>query len=1052
VVAKDITGAALTTPHRGFFQLYQTYDYNTWADFLNDSLQANLDSLQRFTKQQTDSLQAVLDSIQNQDNWVAKEATVQAHFDTLKYVGPRGLGIYLDSAAGNTNTVLGTDGTAKNPVSTLVAARTLADALGYNRYYLINRSTFLGATVDLGVTHLAWEFIGIGHLNKIGFGGQQLTGSYFENLDVEGDLHTSGGHVMFERCVFGFVSSNFAGHAYESIFTDTIVMKVGRDLYFVDCASSVAGNMTPTIDLSGGSSIVQLRGYSGGIRLMNGSSNDTVSVETDGQVIISANNTSVVVTVRGMASITDSGTTTALTQDAVWNRTYVTSVEAGLFADTSWLKDTTGFTAGGTFGYAATHGAAASISAADIVAIADTILHRDSSDVNDGAATSFGTLLMKPAYVQGAASGLDTIDIKTMMYNNPKIASGRMTMFRGTVAGTTPAASGFVVTGDGSVAAGAFDVTEADDYYNDLRMIFYSGNLRGRSSPIVDWIGATDSVVVEFFGTATIGDSFVVVANEFPDLWKWSGSVVEETQNINGQNLIETNAQAFSRDNVAADNAEIWFDGTGYDNANSTIGTATTVTGGATSANQTLIIDSLQAALDSLQRFTEQQTDSLQAVLDSLQLAAITNLKEAFDGDGTGSAMELTRLRIIAASNDTALIARGGGSGYGAYISGGNVAGTGMRIEALAGNNDGLRIAGFGVGSGIASIGGNTAGKGIYGLGGTDGPGIQAHGLGTGDGLYALSSVSGAGFRLDGGQTSGNALELNVISGDLIQDSAITVGTIKSGALDSSALAQNYLYESWAYDDSTAPNLENELTKWMVNNLAGGGGGGDPSGGWIDSIKGATPSSGEFHMGIFVVDTQGVGAGGDPDTVSRVSISTQDASGNTRDVLQTDANGFTFFKPSSGDWTLVAERFGYTWIDTTFTVSANDTLSIKGYNFTTVSDPASADLSRVHGYLRTIEDKKIDGATVIATFNTGTNQADTSGTAVIITDVVASTASDSTGYFFLDLRRTSTYADTTRGFYDIRGYRGEIMIFEIIRLPVPASGNLNLGDTLGLRQ
>ena len=46
---------------------------------------------------------------------------------------------------------------------------------------------------------------------------------------------------------------------------------------------------------------------------------------------------------------------------------------------------------------------AGSLSAADIVAIADTILHRDSSDVNDGAATSFGTLLMKPAYVQGSA-------------------------------------------------------------------------------------------------------------------------------------------------------------------------------------------------------------------------------------------------------------------------------------------------------------------------------------------------------------------------------------------------------------------------------------------------------------------------------------------------------------------------------------------------------------------------------------------------------------------------------------------------------------------------
>lgn len=301
-----------------------------------DSVQAVLDSLQRFTERQTDSLQAILDSLQSQDNWVAQETTVQAHFDTLIYIGPRGLGIYLDSTTGNTNTVLGVDGTAKNAVSTLVAARTLADALGHHRYYLINKSTFLGATVDLGATHLGWEFIGIAHQNSIGFGGQQLTGSYFENLDVEGALHASGGHIMFQRCVFGDVTSNFAGHAYESILGGTITMKVARDVYFVDCASAVAGNVTPTIDLSGGSSIVQIRNYSGGIRLLSGSNNDTVSVETDGQIIISANNTSLVITARGMASITDSGTTTVLTQDAVWNRGSVDTVFIPAMVDSNW--------------------------------------------------------------------------------------------------------------------------------------------------------------------------------------------------------------------------------------------------------------------------------------------------------------------------------------------------------------------------------------------------------------------------------------------------------------------------------------------------------------------------------------------------------------------------------------------------------------------------------------------------------------------------------------------------------------------------------------------
>jgi len=46
ILVHDLTSAALWTPHSGHFQLYQTYDYDTWADRLIDSLQAALDSTQ----------------------------------------------------------------------------------------------------------------------------------------------------------------------------------------------------------------------------------------------------------------------------------------------------------------------------------------------------------------------------------------------------------------------------------------------------------------------------------------------------------------------------------------------------------------------------------------------------------------------------------------------------------------------------------------------------------------------------------------------------------------------------------------------------------------------------------------------------------------------------------------------------------------------------------------------------------------------------------------------------------------------------------------------
>ena len=263
---------------------------------------------------------AIEDTVYAQRTDYMADVSALAYFDTLIYIGPRGLGIYIDSSAANTNTVLGTDGTVKNPVSTLVAARTLSDALGSKRYYFLKSSTFLDDINDLDISNINYEFIGIGWGNAMAFGGQRVDFSYFENMTLSGDMHPSGGDVLYERCIIGFIESNFNGHANNCWLIDTIVAKNGRDLTFSHCQSGVPGNSTPTIDLSGGQSSINMRHYSGGIRIKNGSDNDTISVETDGQVIIDASNTSLTITLRGNMTLTDNGTTTNLTTDAVFSR------------------------------------------------------------------------------------------------------------------------------------------------------------------------------------------------------------------------------------------------------------------------------------------------------------------------------------------------------------------------------------------------------------------------------------------------------------------------------------------------------------------------------------------------------------------------------------------------------------------------------------------------------------------------------------------------------------------------------------------------------------
>jgi hypothetical protein len=294
--------------------------FNEVGDIL-DTLQ-NQDNWVATQTQSTniiDTVNGIMDTLQSQDGWVAQEATL-AHFDTLRYIGEHGLGIFVDSTASNTNTVIGTDGTEKNPVSTLAAARTLSLALGAHRFYIHGGSTFNGASVDLGADYSEWEFYGEGFGIEIAFGGQLVTNSYFHNITLSGAMHASGGDVLFENCELGFITANYNGHAENCFLIDTLVAKSARDITFSHCQSGVSGNNTPTIDLTAGSSTLGMRDYSGGIRIINGASNDTISIEADGQVIIDASNTSLNITLRGNLTITDNGTTTNLTKDAVFSR------------------------------------------------------------------------------------------------------------------------------------------------------------------------------------------------------------------------------------------------------------------------------------------------------------------------------------------------------------------------------------------------------------------------------------------------------------------------------------------------------------------------------------------------------------------------------------------------------------------------------------------------------------------------------------------------------------------------------------------------------------
>lgn len=257
-------------------------------------------------------------------------ADMQPLIEKMAYVGAYGLGVWIDDGAANTNTVLGTDGTPDNPVSTIAAGTTIATSLGSQRFYLVNDTV-----ITLAQTYEGYEFIGVGVSNQITLGSQDVDNSLFRNVTLTG---TQGG-TQFMRAIDCQLQAILSGEilADECWLTGDITLRAATNHSFGMCKSGMPGNATPDLTFPGaGTTSVNFRHYSGGLTVKSATALDTMSYESDGQIVIDATCTSLTISVRGNCSITDNGTTTSLTQDAAVNLTNL--------ADAVWDEILTGAT------------------------------------------------------------------------------------------------------------------------------------------------------------------------------------------------------------------------------------------------------------------------------------------------------------------------------------------------------------------------------------------------------------------------------------------------------------------------------------------------------------------------------------------------------------------------------------------------------------------------------------------------------------------------------------------------------------------------------------
>jgi len=178
--------------------------------------------------------------------------------------GYSGGAIWYDDTASRETTVPDIDGTARHPVSTWAAVKSLISSTGLRKVEVANGSAVaLDANSD-NYTLLGREW----SLNLGAGGGQSIEGLYAEGANVSGIGTATVTKPRFEKCGFGVVTLPPSVMRWCGLGAGGGQFTAGSagDYFVVDCVSMVAGSGTPNFALNGlgSTSTWNMRRFSGG--------------------------------------------------------------------------------------------------------------------------------------------------------------------------------------------------------------------------------------------------------------------------------------------------------------------------------------------------------------------------------------------------------------------------------------------------------------------------------------------------------------------------------------------------------------------------------------------------------------------------------------------------------------------------------------------------------------------------------------------------------------------------------------------------------------------
>jgi hypothetical protein len=206
--------------------------------------------------------------------------------------------VYVDSING----LSGTDfplGTLEQPVDNW------DDACAIAAVYNIRTIRFLEDYVfDAADVLDDWRIEGINHHVDLTFtSGVSTNRVAIHNCRIGGAL--SGSEVGVEDCRVNNLTG-FSGEMFRCILSGNVTLTGATKIQINQCWSGVPGLGTPTIDMGGSGRGLSVRQYSGGIKLINKTGADSVSLDfVSGQVILDGTVANGTIVVRGITMVTD---------------------------------------------------------------------------------------------------------------------------------------------------------------------------------------------------------------------------------------------------------------------------------------------------------------------------------------------------------------------------------------------------------------------------------------------------------------------------------------------------------------------------------------------------------------------------------------------------------------------------------------------------------------------------------------------------------------------------------------------------------------------------